>query len=136
MSIPEESEASIPTPLPTSRLRNAAEHLGQAREHLSTGVSQARVDLATGISEARADLATGVGDAREHLSAGVSEAMGSSKDAAREAKAELDDKLEKLLDQGKDMIGQAEDLIRSRPWTSFGAAFAAGFLLAKLTRRN
>ena len=62
--------------------------------------------------------------------------MSSGKDAAREAKAELDDKFEKLIDQGKDMFSQAEDLIRSRPWTTFGAAFAAGYLIAKLTRRS
>jgi ElaB/YqjD/DUF883 family membrane-anchored ribosome-binding protein len=66
----------------------------------------------------------------------VADAVSASKDAAREAKAELDDKLEKLLDQGKDMLGQAEDLIRSRPWATFGVAFAAGYLIAKFTRRS
>jgi len=87
----------------TSHLRNAGEHLSEARDHLTVGVA---------------------------------DAVNASKDAAREAKAELDDKLEKLLDLGKDMLGQAEDLIRSRPWVTFGAAFAAGYLIAKLTRRS
>ena len=147
MSTSDEAEAPVPTPRPASHLRAAADHLGQAREHLSSGVSQARGDFAAGVREARSDVASGLRDAREdfsagvrdardHLTVGVADAVGSGRDAAREAKAELDDKLEKLLDQGKDMFAQAEDLIRSRPWTSFGAAFAAGFLLAKLTRRN
>jgi ElaB/YqjD/DUF883 family membrane-anchored ribosome-binding protein len=77
-----------------------------------------------------------LGLARDHITVGVADAVSSGVDAAREAKAELDDKLEKLLDQGKDMVGQAEDLIRSRPWASFGAAFAAGYLIAKFTRRS
>ena len=40
------------------------------------------------------------------------------------------------IDSSKDVIDQAEDLIRSRPWVSFGAAFAAGYLVAKLTRSH
>jgi ElaB/YqjD/DUF883 family membrane-anchored ribosome-binding protein len=71
-----------------------------------------------------------LGLARDHITVGVADAVNAGVDAA------LDDKLEQLLDQGKDMLGQAEELIRSRPWASFGAAFAAGYLIAKLTRRS
>lgn len=77
-----------------------------------------------------------LGEARDALKAGVSEAMGASAAAAREAKAELDDKLQGLLDQGKGLLNQAEDLIRSKPLASFGIAFAAGYLVAALTRRK
>lgn len=127
MTIADESTSpeQAPAERSASHLRNAADHLGQARDRLSSGVREARADFSSGVSQAR-----------EHLGAGMSGAVGSGKDAAREAKAELDDKFEKFIDQGKDMFAQAEDLIRSRPWTSFGAAFAAGFLIAKLTRRN
>ena len=72
--------------------------------------------------------------ARDHITVGVADAVNSGVDAARNAKAILDEKLEGLIDSGKDVIDQAEDLIRSRPWVSFGAAFAAGYLIAKLTR--
>ena len=72
--------------------------------------------------------------ARDQITVGVADAVNNGVDAARQAKAVLDEKLEGLLDSGKDVIDQAEDLIRSRPWVSFGAAFAAGYLLAKLTR--
>lgn len=72
--------------------------------------------------------------ARDQITVGVADAVNNGVDAARQAKAILDEKLEGLLDSGKDVIDQAEDLIRSRPWVSFGAAFAAGYLLAKLTR--
>ena len=72
--------------------------------------------------------------ARDHITVGVADAVNSGVDAARNAKAILDEKLEGLIDSGKDVIDQAEDLIRTRPWVSFGAAFAAGYLIAKLTR--
>lgn len=77
-----------------------------------------------------------LGDARESLKAGVTDALDATGAAAREAKAEIEDKLQGLLDQGKAMMGQAEDLIRSKPLASFGVAFAAGYLLAALTRRK
>ena len=72
--------------------------------------------------------------ARDQLTVGVADAVDSGMEAARNAKAVLDDKLEGLIDSGKDVIDQAEELIRTRPWVSFGAAFAAGYLIAKLTR--
>ena len=72
--------------------------------------------------------------ARDQLTVGVADAVDSGLEAARTAKAVLDQKLDGLIDSGKDVIDQAEDLIKTRPWVSFGAAFAAGYLIAKLTR--
>jgi ElaB/YqjD/DUF883 family membrane-anchored ribosome-binding protein len=77
-----------------------------------------------------------LGLARDHVTVGVADAVNASVDAAREVKAEISDKLDDLLDQGKDMLAQAEELIASRPLASFGVAFAAGYLIAKLTRRS
>ena len=74
--------------------------------------------------------------ARDQITVGVADAVNSGVEAARTAKAVLDEKLEGLIDSGKDVIDQAEELIRSRPWVSFGAAFAAGYLIAKLTRAH
>jgi hypothetical protein len=72
--------------------------------------------------------------ARDHITVGVADAVNDGMAAAKEAKAVLEDKLDSLIDSGKDVIDQAEDLIRTRPWASFGVAFAAGYLIAKLTR--
>lgn len=72
--------------------------------------------------------------ARDQVTVGVADAVESGMEAARSAKAVLDEKFEGLIDSGRDVIDQAEDLIRERPWVSFGAAFAAGYLIAKLTR--
>jgi ElaB/YqjD/DUF883 family membrane-anchored ribosome-binding protein len=89
---------------------------------------------ANGNEETTQDVLDKAALARDHLTVGVADALESGADAARAAKAVLDKKLEGLIDSGKDVIDQAEDLIRSRPWVSFGAAFAAGYLIAKLTR--
>ncbi|HEX5693382.1 MAG TPA: hypothetical protein VFY00_02045 [Arenimonas sp.] len=77
-----------------------------------------------------------LGDARDALKSGVNEALEAGAAAAHEARAELDEKLQGLLDQGRGMLNQAEDLIRSKPLASFGVAFAAGYLIAALTRRK
>jgi ElaB/YqjD/DUF883 family membrane-anchored ribosome-binding protein len=39
-----------------------------------------------------------------------------------------------LLDKGRDLVDSAAELIRERPLASFGVAFAAGWLIAKLGR--
>ena len=37
-------------------------------------------------------------------------------------------------DEARDLIDSAADLIRERPLASFGVAFAAGWIIAKLAR--
>ena len=77
-----------------------------------------------------------LGEARDALKSGVSDALGATAAAANDATAEIADKIPGLLDPGKGMLVQAEDLIRSKPLASFGVAFAAGYLVAALTRRK
>lgn len=89
-------------------------------------------DKASHMDHAKENL----GEARDALKSGVAEAVDAGAAAAREAKAELDERLEGLLEQGKGLMTQAEDLIRSKPLASFGVAFAAGYLVAALTRRK
>ena len=95
-------------------------------------MTQPKTDDVRHIDAAKENL----GDARDALKTGVNDALGATAAAANEAKAELEDKLQGLLDQGKGMLTQAEDLIRSKPLASFGVAFAAGYLVAALTRRK
>jgi ElaB/YqjD/DUF883 family membrane-anchored ribosome-binding protein len=39
-----------------------------------------------------------------------------------------------LMDKGRDLLDSASELIRERPLASFGVAFAAGWIIAKLAR--
>jgi hypothetical protein len=41
-----------------------------------------------------------------------------------------------LMDKGRDLFDSASDLIRERPLASFGMAFAAGWIIAKLARND
>lgn len=77
-----------------------------------------------------------LGEAKDAIAAGVTEALDAGAAAAREARLEIDDKLQSLLDKGREMLGDAEQLIRDKPLPAFGVAFAAGYLLAALTRRK
>ena len=77
-----------------------------------------------------------LGLARDHLTVGVADAVNSGVDAAREVKAQAGESVDMLLDQGKDLVGQAAEVIRSRPWATVGIALAAGYVVAKLAGRN
>ena len=44
------------------------------------------------------------------------------------------EQVDALMDKGRDLIDSAADLIRERPLASFGVAFAAGWIIAKLAR--
>ena len=44
------------------------------------------------------------------------------------------EQMDVLMDKSRDMIDSTADLIRERPLTAFGIAFAAGWVIAKLAR--
>ena len=56
--------------------------------------------------------------------------------AAELSGAAAKEQMDALMDKGKDLIDSAADLIRERPLASFGVAFAAGWIIAKLARSN
>lgn len=77
-----------------------------------------------------------LGVARDHVIVGVADALNSGVAAARVAKDKAGEGLDSLLDQGKDLVDDAGDVIRSRPWATVGVALAVGYLIAKLSRRK
>jgi hypothetical protein len=54
--------------------------------------------------------------------------------AAEHGGAAAMEQVDQLMDKGRDLIDSAADLIRERPLASFGVAFAAGWIIAKLAR--
>ena len=54
--------------------------------------------------------------------------------AAEFGGAAAKEQVDALMDKGKDLIDSAAELIRERPLASFGVAFAAGWIIAKLAR--
>jgi ElaB/YqjD/DUF883 family membrane-anchored ribosome-binding protein len=99
-----------------SHLKDAASHAGEAlRSAASVAGDEARV----GKAQVKADLADGALSGIAALEHGGA--------AARE-------QVDALMDKGRDLIDSAADLIRERPLASFGVAFAAGWIIAKLAR--
>jgi ElaB/YqjD/DUF883 family membrane-anchored ribosome-binding protein len=85
---------------------------------------------------AQQGVAEKLGTARDKVIVGVADAVNSTVDAAREAKDRVSEGLDGLLDQGKDLVEDAGDVIRSRPWTTIGIALAVGYVIAKVTSRD
>ena len=99
-----------------AHLRQAASAAGEA---LKGAASAAGDEFRLGKAQLKAELADGTLAgiaAGEHLTA-----------AGRE-------QIDTLLDKGRDLVDSAAELIRERPLASFGIAFAAGWLIAKLGR--
>ncbi len=106
-----------------SDLNEAGTHFRQAAvaagDALKGAATAAGDEMRLGKAQMKAELADGT-------LAGISAAenLGS---AGRE-------QMDALMDKGRDLIDSAAELIRERPLASFGVAFAAGWLIAKLGR--
>ncbi|HZX80654.1 MAG TPA: hypothetical protein VFE72_06865 [Lysobacter sp.] len=99
-----------------SSLKQAAVDTGDALRNAAVAAGE---ELRVGKANVKADLADTAlaGIAAAELAGG----------AARE-------QVDALMDKGRDLVDSAAELIRERPLASFGVAFAAGWLIAKLAR--
>lgn len=90
-----------------------------AGDALKGAASAAGDEMRLGKAQMKAELADGT-----LSSISAAENLG---DASRE-------QMDALMDKGRDLVDSAAELIRERPLASFGVAFAAGWILAKLGR--
>ncbi len=106
-----------------SQLGEAGSHLKQAAvdtgDALRNAAGAAADELRLGKANVKADLADGA-------LAGLT--------AAEQASGAAREQMDVLMDKGRDLIDSAAELIRERPLASFGVAFAAGWIIAKLAR--
>jgi ElaB/YqjD/DUF883 family membrane-anchored ribosome-binding protein len=106
-----------------SQLSEAGSHLKQAAvdtgDALRSAAGAAADELRLGKANVKADLADG-----------ALAGLGAAEQAGGAAKEQMD----ALMDKGRDLIDSAAELIRERPLASFGVAFAAGWIIAKLAR--
>ena len=77
-----------------------------------------------------------LGLARDHVIVGVADAVNSTVGLAGDVKDKLADGLDVLVDRGGDLLVQVGRTIRARPIVTVGAAIVAGFVIAKLLRRD
>ena len=106
----------------------SAGSLGEARAHLGRAASAAGESLRGAGRAAREELRQGSEGIRSELG----ELAASGRAAALDARDLADEKLQDLMDQGRDFLASAERMVREKPLQAVGIAALAGFLLAKL----
>jgi ElaB/YqjD/DUF883 family membrane-anchored ribosome-binding protein len=106
-----------------SNLGEASDHIKQAASHASdafrSAASVAGDEARLGKAQVKADLA-------DSALSGIA--------ALEQAGAASREQMDALMDKSRDLIDSASELIRERPLASFGVAFAAGWIIAKLAR--
>ena len=111
---------------------NLKEQLGEAGSHLKSAAVAAGQAVKGAAASATDELRLGKANLKAELSDTALSGMAAAEYGGAAAKEQMD----ALMDKGKDLIESAADLIRERPLASFGAALAAGYIIAKLTRSN
>ena len=105
-------------------------HLGEAGSHLKQAAADTGEALRSAASAAADELRLGKANVKADLADGAFAGLTAAEQAGGAAKEQMD----VLMDKGRDLIDSAAELIRERPLASFGVAFAAGWIIAKLAR--
>lgn len=109
---------------------NVKSNLGEAGAHLKQAAGAAG-DALKGASAAAGDEARlGKAQVKSELADGALAGIAALENAGAASMEQVD----QLMDKGRDLVESASDLIRERPLASFGVAFAAGWIIAKLAR--
>ena len=116
-------------------------NLGEAGGHLGQAARDAG-DALKGATGAAGEALKGAGgNAGDHLRLGRANVKADLADSALAGLAAAEglpeatrEQVDALMEKGQDLVESAADLIRERPIASFGVAFAAGWIIAKLAR--
>lgn len=109
---------------------NLKEHLGEAGSHLKSAAGAAGNSIKGAATAATDELRIGKANVKAELSDTALSGLAAAEFGGAAAKEQVD----ALMDKGKDLVDSAAELIRERPLASFGVAFAAGWIIAKLAR--
>lgn len=115
------------TPTATDAVKS---NLSEAGSHLKSAASAAGEALKGAAGSASDELKLG----KANVTAELADSALSGIAAAEHGGAAAKEQVDALMDKGRDLIDSAADLIRERPLASFGVAFAAGWIIAKLAR--
>lgn len=114
----------------------AVGHLYEAKERLKDAAVAAggavRSAASTAAQAVRDDLKSG----RDAITDPLHDAASAGRAAASQAKAAASAEFDVLVDKSKELWTSAEGVIRKHPVAAFGAALAAGWLIAKVVRRG
>jgi ElaB/YqjD/DUF883 family membrane-anchored ribosome-binding protein len=105
-------------------------NLGEAGSHLKSAAAAASEAIKGAAGSAGDELKLGKANVKAELADSALSALAAGESGGAAAMEQVDH----LMDKGRDLIDSAADLIRERPLASFGVAFAAGWIIAKLAR--
>ncbi|MBU8975905.1 hypothetical protein JI752_007085 [Lysobacter sp. MMG2] len=105
-------------------------NLSEAGGHVKQAASDAGSALRGAAAAAGEELRVG----KAHVKADLADSALAGIAAAENAGGAAREQMDALMDKGRDLVDSAAELIRERPLASFGVAFAAGWILAKLAR--
>ena len=105
-------------------------NLSEAGSHLKSAAGAASDAVRGATSAAGDELRLGKANVKAELSDSALAGLAAAEVGGAAAKEQVD----ALMDKGRDLLDSASDLIRERPLASFGVAFAAGWIIAKLAR--
>ncbi|MEL1265515.1 hypothetical protein [Pseudoxanthomonas putridarboris] len=105
-------------------------NLSEAGSHLKSAASAATEAIKGAASAAGDELKLGKANVKSELADGALSGLAAAEAGGGAAREQVD----VLMDKGRDLVDSAAELIRERPLTSFGVAFAAGWIIAKLAR--
>lgn len=108
----------------------AKSNLGEAGSHLRQAARDAGEAVRSAASVAGDELKLGRANVKADLADGALAGLGALEGLGEAGREQLD----QVMDKSRDLVDSAADLIRERPLASFGVAFAAGWIIAKLAR--
>lgn len=115
-----------------SSTENIKDNLSEAGAHLKSAAGAASEALRGAAGAAGDELRLGKANVKSELADTALSGMAAAELGGEAAREQVD----ALLDKGRDLLDSASELIRERPLASFGVAFAAGWLVAALSRRD
>ncbi|MBD9369801.1 hypothetical protein [Xanthomonas sp. XNM01] len=117
------------SPTSTEHLK---ENLSEAGSHLKSAAGAAGEAIRGAAGAAGDELRLGRANVKSELADSALSGLAAAEFGGEAAREQVD----ALMDKGRDLVDSAAELIRERPLASFGVAFAAGWLVAALSRRD
>ena len=111
-------------------MSDVKDNLSQASGHIKQAASHAGDSIKGAAAAAGDELRLGKANMKAELADGAVAGINAAEQMGAAAREQMD----VLMDKSRDMIDSTADLIRERPLTAFGVAFAAGWVIAKLAR--
>lgn len=115
---------------PSTATDSLKSNLGEAGSHLKSAASAAGVAVKGAAGAATDELKLGRANVKSELADSALAGLAAAESGSAAAREQMD----ALMDKSRDLVDSAAELIRERPLASFGVAFAAGWVIAKLAR--